>query len=215
MRRSSLTRTAPRLLLAALLGVGAAVLVACGGSGKGLIPLADAGPLKHDFEAVAQAAQTGDGDCTATEAAIRKTESDLQALPASVDTGLRDRLEEGVSHLSERARQMCSQPLSPATTTTETTTTKTAPAKTTTTKTSPTATSTSETPPTATTEGQATAPTGTATAPTATQPLGTGGGAQAPGEGQNNEEPAGKGPAGTGSPSPAEGGPGGGTGVGQ
>ena len=99
-------RSLIRLLTAALLGVGAAVLVSCGSSGKGLIPLAYAGPLQTDFQAVLQAAQEGDGSCTATEAAIRKTEHDLQALPSSVDDGLRGRLAEGVANLSVRAREL-------------------------------------------------------------------------------------------------------------
>ena len=78
-----------RLIPAGLLGVGAAVLVSCGSSGKGLIPLAYAGPLQSDFQTVLQAAREGDGSCTATEAKIRKTEHDLQALPSTVDGGLR------------------------------------------------------------------------------------------------------------------------------
>ena len=73
----------------------AALLVACGSSGKGLIPTANAGPLQSDFEAVAQAAQSGEGSCTATEAAIEKTESDFAALPATVDAGLRKTLSVG------------------------------------------------------------------------------------------------------------------------
>ena len=54
-------------------------------SGKDLIPLANAGPLKSDFEAVQQAAESGNGDCSATEAALTKTREDFGALPASVD----------------------------------------------------------------------------------------------------------------------------------
>ena len=46
-----------RAALAALLGVLAAVLISCGGSGAGLIPAGKAGPLQSDFEAVAQAAK--------------------------------------------------------------------------------------------------------------------------------------------------------------
>ncbi len=50
------------------LGVLAGVLISCGGSGKGLIPAADAGPLQGDFEAVAQAAENGDGSARAPKA---------------------------------------------------------------------------------------------------------------------------------------------------
>ena len=106
-----------RIPLAGLLGVSAALLVACGGSGKGLIPTANAGPLQSDFEAVAQAAESGEGSCTATEAAIEKTESDFAALPATVDAGLRKTLNVGIANLKRRALALCAQPL-PQTTST-------------------------------------------------------------------------------------------------
>jgi hypothetical protein len=118
-------RSLIRLIPAGLLGAGAAVLVSCGSSGQGLIPARYAGPLKSDFQAVLQAAQEGDGSCAATEAKIRKTEADLQALPAAVDRGLRGRLAEGVATLSRQARAMCKEPLAGATTTTGTSTSTT------------------------------------------------------------------------------------------
>lgn len=157
-----------RLLPAALLGVGTAVLVACGSSGKGLIPTANAGPLQNDFQAVVRAAQEGNGDCSATEARIRTTEHDLHKLPASVDGGLRGRLEEGVENLAARARVLCSQPLA-QTTTTATTPTTTTP------------------PPATTTTPSATTPT-TPTTPNTEAPTEEGGGTQAPGEEGLGEE---------------------------
>ncbi len=111
-----------RLLCAGLLGVFAALLVACGSSGKGLIPAANAGPLKSDFEAVAQAAQSGEGSCTATEAAIEKTEADFAALPSTVDSGLHKTLSLGIANLRRRALALCVQPLPQTTSTTKTTT---------------------------------------------------------------------------------------------
>jgi hypothetical protein len=168
-----------RLIPACLLGVGAAVLVSCGSSGKGLIPLSYAGPLQGDFQAVLQAAQEGNGSCSATEAKIRKTEQDLNALPATIDSGLRGRLAEGVANLSARARVLCSEPLAQATTTTETTTVTT---------TTPTSTATQPT----STEPSTTPTTGTAPTPTTSQPPGEEGGTQAPGtsngEGRGEEE---------------------------
>lgn len=209
-----------RLLLAALLGVAAAVLVSCGGTGNGLIPAGNASPLENDFQAVAQAALQAGGSCGATESAIQKTESDLHALPADVNAGLRKRLQEGTANLAARARKLCAQPLGQSTTTTETTTTeKTTPAKTAPAKTTPTTstqTTTAETEPTPTTETQSTAPTGGGTTPSSTTPA-PGGGVQAPGNGegqaggegaQGNGQPAG-------GPGHAEGGAGGGTGVEQ
>jgi cytoskeletal protein RodZ len=153
-----------RILLAGLLGVSAALLVACGSSGKGLIPSANAGPLQSDFEAVAQAAQSGEGNCTATEAAISKTESDFAALPATVDAGLHKTLSVGIANLRRRALALCAQPLPQATSTTSTPTTTT---------------STQTTPTTSTQTETSTAPTtSTTTPPTATSP---GGGTPAPG----------------------------------
>jgi hypothetical protein len=139
-----------RLAAPVALGLLAALLVACGGSGKGLIPAAAAGPLRSDFEAVAHAAESGDGSCAGTEAAIGRTEKDFYALPASVDAGLRARLKQGVENLRSRALAMCAQPAPTATTNaTPTVTTETTPTQTTPTTT----TSTSATPPPPSEEG--------------------------------------------------------------
>jgi septal ring-binding cell division protein DamX len=167
-----------RLIPAGLLGLGAALLVSCGSSGKGLIPLAYAGPLQSDFQAVLQAAQEGDGSCTATEAKIRKTEHDLHGLPASVDGGLRGRLAEGVANLAVRAHTMCAQPLTPTTTTS-------------TTPTSPPATST--TPPATSSAPSTTTPPTGATPESSEPPSEEGGATRAPGTG--NDEGRGTGEA--------------------
>jgi hypothetical protein len=161
-----------RLLAAGLLGVAVAiVLVSCGSSGKGLIPIADAGPLQSDFEAVAQAAQAGGGSCTATTEAINKTEQDFAALPATIDSGLHNRLREGISNLRERALALCAQPLVQTATTT---TPRTTPTTTTTkTQTTPTTTSTPTTP----------------TTTTPVTPPNNGGGTVAPGEGEREGSP--------------------------
>ncbi len=152
----------PGLLL--LFGVLAALLVSCSSSGKGLIPSSDAGPLQGDFEAVAQAAETGDGDCSKTESALLKTEQDFAALPSSLDSGLRETLHRGIENLRTRSLALCVQPLPQSTVTTRT-------PKTTTTTTTP------------TTTGEAETGTTTATTPTTTSgPTGPGGGTQAPGE---------------------------------
>lgn len=162
-------------LAAALAGVATALaLTACGGSGKGLIPLANAGPLQSDFEAVAAAAQAGNGSCTATTEAINKTEQDFAALPSSIDAGLHRRLSEGVANLRERALALCAQPpTQTATTTTARTTTTTT---TTRTQSTPTTTSTTTT----------TTPSTTPTTPST--PSGAGGGTVAPEEGERAVE---------------------------
>jgi hypothetical protein len=171
--RTALLR-AFKLATAALLGVGAALLVACGTSGTGLIPAASAGPLQSDFEAVAQAAQTGNGNCLATESALGKTEQDFLALPSTVDAGLRGRLREGIANLRKVALAMCAQPSATATTGATTTTT-------------PPTTSSTQTTPSTTTSTQTT----TVTPPESGEGNGNSGGT--PAEGGESEEAAGKG----------------------
>jgi hypothetical protein len=153
-----------RVALAALLGIAAALLISCSGSGAGLIPSGNSGPLQSDFETVAQAAASGDGSCTVTETAILKTEQDYAALPSTLNGGLRERLHQGISNLRVRALDLCAQPLpqSTVTSTTPKTTTSTTPTVT-------------ETTPTVTTP--------TVTTPTVTTPTtsGPGGGTPAPG----------------------------------
>ena len=164
-------RLAPRLLTAALLGLACAALVACGSSGKGLIPAADAGPLQNDFETIAREAEAGNGNCAATNGAIAKTEADFAALPGSVDPGLHAHLREGIENLAKRSREMCREP-SAGTTATATTTTSTT-TRPTTSSTSTTSTSTSTTTST---------PSSSSTSPTTTIPN-PGGGTPAPSEG--------------------------------
>jgi hypothetical protein len=156
-----------RALAAALLGLTATLLLACGSSSKGLIPASDAGPLQSDFETVQQAAENGDGNCATTEAALLKTNEDLTALPSTVDAGLRNNLRQGVANLRVRALALCAQPLPQTTPTTET-------PKPTTTATTPTTT----TPPTTSTSTTTTPPATTPTTPT------PGGGTPAPGAGE-------------------------------
>jgi hypothetical protein len=163
-----------RLAAAGLLGAAAALVISCGSAGKGLIPTGNAGPLKSDFEEVAQAAQAGNGSCTVTSAAILKTERDFAALPSSIDGGLRKRLHDGITNLRSRALVLCAQPLTPVTVTGTTPRTTTS---TRTTTTTPTETQTSTTPSTPTTTSTPTTP-------------GSGGGTPAPGNGGGEAPPA-------------------------
>ncbi len=185
-------RIAFRVAASAVLGVAVAALVSCGSSGAGLIPVQNAGPLQSDFEAVAQAAENAGGSCVATEAAILKTERDFGALPSSVDSGLRNRLREGISKLHSDALVLCRQPL-PSATATETTPKTTTSTHTTTT--TPTVTQTTPT--------QSTPTTGTPT------PSGPAGGTPAPGAGGEVAPGAGGEPgAGNGAGEPSPGGAG-------
>lgn len=166
-----------RSSLAGLAGLAAALLVACGSSGKALIPVAHAGPLLTDFEAVRNAAENANGECSATEAAVSKTEEDFDALPSTVDSGLRNTLHQGIVNLRKRAHEMCIQPVGQstgATATTEKTTTTT-------------------TPTTTTTETQPTTSTPITPTPEETEEHGPGGGTPAPGETPGGERGGGVG----------------------
>jgi hypothetical protein len=183
--------------LAGLAGVAAALLVSCGGSSRALIPSAHAGPLLSDFEAVRSAAENANGECSATEAALRKTEEDFNALPSTIDTGLRNNLRQGIDNLRVRSQELCAK--TPTQSTATTTTTE----KTTTTDTTPTTTTSTETQPTTTTPP-------TTSTPTTTTP---GGGTPAPGQGETpqgeNEQGGGVGPGvghngGAGPPAPGQ-----------
>jgi Tfp pilus assembly major pilin PilA len=145
-----------RFALAACLGVGAALLISCGGSGKGLIPSGNAGPLKGDFDRVASALNSG--DCAGVSDAVRRANEDLANLPPTVDPRLRRRLTEGVGNLARVAPRQCQQSTASsattqttATQTTPTTSTQTTTTVTTATETTPHTTSTSTTPSTPTT----------------------------------------------------------------
>ncbi len=162
-----------RLIVVALLGAATALLVSCGSSGAGLIPSSSAGPLQEDFEAVAKAAEAGNGDCAKTEAALGKTEQDFLALPATIDKGLHKRLEEGIANLRKQALEMCEEPTATDTSTTSTQT-KTTPETGTTSTETTTSTESATTP---------TTPTSTATTPPTSTPPSSGGGVEAPEEG--------------------------------
>jgi hypothetical protein len=166
-----------RAAVAGLLGAAAALLLACGSSGGGLIPAGNAGPLQSDFEAIAQAAQRGNGSCATTEAAILKAEQDFRSLPSSLDNGLRNTLRQGTANLRARALVACTQPLPQSTVTSSTTK------------------STQTTPTTTTTTPTTTQTTPTATTPTSTTPTTTGpeGGTPAPNGGTGEPAPGGKG----------------------
>ncbi len=148
--RDAARRAQPlRLALAAMLGIAAALLVACGSSNGKLIPVADSGPLQGDFETVAQDAETGSGSCSTTETALAKTEQDFNALPGSVDSGLRDTLRQGIDNLRKRALALCAQPLAqktPTSTTSKPSTTTNTSSATTPTTTPSTTTPTTSTP---------------------------------------------------------------------
>jgi hypothetical protein len=186
--------TLVRALLACVLGVSAAALVSCGSSSSKLIPVADSSSLQGDFQTVAQDAENADGSCTNTEGALLKTEQDFEALPASIDAGLRDRMREGITKLREDALSRCQAQSATSSSKTTSTAKTTTPAKTPTTPTTSTPTTETQTTPATSTPEE--------TPATGENNGGVGGGTpaeEAPtGSGQGGGTGAGEGAAGTG-----------------
>lgn len=138
-------------LLALVLGVGAALLVACGSSTKGGIPAASAGDLKSQIEDVQQAVE--DSRCDDVAGQLRQVDGGIDDLPASVDDRLRSSLRDASDRLRRAAVTECGETETQTTTKPTATATTTAPPQTQTqTQTVPTATlpiETTTTPPTA------------------------------------------------------------------
>jgi cell division protein FtsN len=131
-------------VLAALLGVGAAVLAACGAGGDGTIPAASASDLKREIDDVRKAVD--DDRCEEVTGQVRQVDEGIDDLPPTVDDQLRNSLRDGVNRLLSAARDECDDT---PTETTTTETTETVPEETTT-ETVPTETET--TPPPTTTQ---------------------------------------------------------------
>jgi hypothetical protein len=163
-----------RLPLAFVLGIAAALLVACGGSNQKLLPPVSADRIKNHLAEIRQALDQQ--DCPKAEAGVRSLYSDLARIPNTVDRRLRTRLREGIDKLSTRVPIDCQQQI----TTTDTVPTTTTPAPTT--DTTPTDTTTTTTT-TETTTTPPPPPTDTTPTPTDTTPSGGGtppGGVTAP-----------------------------------
>ena len=106
-------------LLAAVLGVGAALLAACGASTSGGVPQGDASVLKGQLEDVRQ--RVADGQCSGLSAQLRDVDSAIDGLPRSVDARLVSALRRGSDRLQRTAIADCNLNNTP--TQTETTTT--------------------------------------------------------------------------------------------
>jgi hypothetical protein len=162
-------RYAPRAILAAALGFAVSFVVACGG-GSGLLSGDTSSALSGQADQVSQAVQSR--NCGAAVNASAVLNSDVQALPATVNATLRSNLSQGASTIAELARKDCHHTASTQSTTTSssTTTTSTSTSTSTSTTTPPTTTSTS------TTSTSATTPTDTGSTSTTTGGVGLGGG---------------------------------------
>ena len=125
-------------LLAALLGVGAPLLAACGSDGDGRIPAASASDLKREVADVRQAVT--DDRCGDVSGQLRQVDEGIDDLPPTVDDQLRSNLRDGANRLLDAARDECDD------TATQTTTTETVQEEQTTTETAPTETAPTPTP---------------------------------------------------------------------
>lgn len=160
---------------AALLGVLAAALVACGGSNPHLIPGDEANRLQDQIGQIREAVAAG--QCDDIDSLITDAKTEVGQLPSSTSERLTNRIYSGLNHLHAIAPEECQSRVNEQeqTQTTETTTEPTD------TTTLPTTTETTTTPTdtttTQTTTGTTTTPTNTTTTQTTT---GTGGQAAPP-----------------------------------
>jgi hypothetical protein len=153
-------------LVALMLGIGAALLAACGSSTRGGIPSADAASIKGQLEDVRT--RVADGSCDGLARELRQVNTAIDNLPRSVDNRLVSALRDGADRLQSAAVSDCnanSVPTQTETTPPETTTTTppettTPPPETTTTppETTTTPPETTTTPPQTTTTPPAPAP---------------------------------------------------------
>ena len=81
--------------------------MACGSSGNGLIPAAQAGPLQSDIEAVEKAAEEGNGNCSATEAALLKTDRTSSRCPLAWTRRCGANCRLGIENLHKVALEAC------------------------------------------------------------------------------------------------------------
>jgi hypothetical protein len=155
--------------VAAVLGPASAFLASCGDR-SALIPGSHADRIKGDLDKVQSAIFAH--DCTTAARYAQRVSSDVQALPATVDQRLQDRLAEGANNLMGQAQPQCEQGVTTETTptTTETVPTETTPTETTPTETVPPPTETTPTPP-PTVPPVDTGPQGSITPPPNTTPL--------------------------------------------
>lgn len=152
-------------LVALVLGAATALLVACGGS-DGRIPASNASSLTSALSQISSDFRAG--RCAAAQRAVIKAQNDVLALPDTVDSRLRQRLQSGIQNLAAKVPATCSQTQTQTQqTTTDTSTTDTGTTDTGTTDTGTTDTGTTGTdtgtPPTTSTGTTGTSSTGTTT----------------------------------------------------
>ena len=168
-------RYAPRAILAAGLGFAASFVVACGG-GSGLLSGDQSNALSSQADAVSSAVHSG--NCGAAVNASAVLNSDVQTLPATVNSTLRSNLSQGASTIAQLAQHDCRQHTAstastPTTTSSTSSTSTSSTSSTSTSTTTPTSTTTTTT---TTSPTSATTPTNTGTTSTTTGGVGVGAG---------------------------------------
>ena len=93
-------------LVALVLGAATALLVACGGS-DGRIPASNASSLTSALSQISSDFRAG--RCAAAQRAVIKAQNDVLALPDTVDSRLRQRLQSGIQNLAAKVPATCSQ----------------------------------------------------------------------------------------------------------
>ena len=101
-------RRLPPLLLALVLGLLAAVVVACGdeeGDDRRLLAPTRAAAIQEELDKIATRVE--DGDCTALAPAFERLNEAIAGLPRSTDRRLRRRLAQGAENLEQVAPDEC------------------------------------------------------------------------------------------------------------
>jgi hypothetical protein len=156
-----------RALLAAVLGLAAAFVVACGSSANGLLSSAQSSSIAAQLTAISNAVQAG--HCGRATIASHRLTNLITDLPSGVNQKLVTNLGQGASTVQELSAKNCTASTSTPTVTVPTTTTPTSTSETQT-QTQTTTSTTTTTPPTTTTSPPTTATNGggTGTANTST-----------------------------------------------
>lgn len=149
-------------LVALALGIGAALLAACGSGTRAGIPSAHASDIKGQLEDVRS--RVSDGNCDNLSSELRDVNESIDNLPRSVDNRIVSELRDGADRLQVAAVRDCNENAASTRTQTETTPPETTPTQTETETTPPETTTT--TPPQTTTTPPAT----TTTPPPTTTP---------------------------------------------
>jgi hypothetical protein len=134
----------PHILLALAL---AALVAGCGSDKEGKpIPADQAAGLQKQLDSIENRFDFGDGACADIEnKSIPTVRQELDSIPSSVDSDVRDALRRSFDRLFELTASQCDEQKGQDTTPTETTTTETTPTETTTTETTTTETTPTQT----------------------------------------------------------------------